>query len=324
MKHYYSILFVLLCYALSSCTTSQRVTISGTPGTEIYSPNKKKLAVINETGKAQVELSSEIYYAYLLSRQPNTDQYVPFALDYKYKSYSGTKILKYTGMGITLAGIVPMLAGVIMLCIEGEAALYLGGTAATLLGIPIGMPADFRSSQTQYEYQYEYLSPSSTNQDLHFVPIVDNGIKKVTSSSMAESRSSTSSKSKASSKKQVKTSSSSRTLNDFGKSISGTYVGTGKLKESGDIVETYDKIKIIISRVDKNTVTVDVVESGESFFNENQSCTVKKTDTGYTLSFKDITSAYINIDKTGKLSYKHPSVDIDGDIYTLEISARKQ
>ena len=42
------------------------------------------------------------------------------------------------------------------------------------------------------------------------------------------------------------------------------------------------------------------------------------------MSLKGIPSAVISIDSKGNLVYYHPKVNIDGEIYTLEINAIKQ
>lgn len=74
----YSLIFV--CYFLNSCTTSQKIVVEGTSGTEIYSPAMDRLATIDSNGRTGVKLSKDGYYAYLMSHQPNTNQFVPFAL----------------------------------------------------------------------------------------------------------------------------------------------------------------------------------------------------------------------------------------------------
>ena len=43
--------FALLCCLLSSCTTSQKITINGIPGTEIYTPDMRKLGMVESNGK---------------------------------------------------------------------------------------------------------------------------------------------------------------------------------------------------------------------------------------------------------------------------------
>ena len=181
---------IFICYFLSSCTTSQKIVVNGTPGTEIYSPTMEKLATIESNGKTKIKLSSDGYYAYLMSHQPSTWQFVPFALDYKHKGYIGNRLLKYTGYTISAAGVFADLVGCIALLSGAEdvgAPFLIGGSAAIGLGTAIGMPADFRSHQTQYGYRFKYLTNHVTNQDINFSQIIDNGYNKNIGSKVLES-----------------------------------------------------------------------------------------------------------------------------------------
>lgn len=327
MKHFY-ILLAILCSMITACSTMQSITINGTPGTEIYSPDKKKLATINQSGQANINISSDDYYAFLLSRQQDSEQYVPFALDYNFKSSAQTEALMYTGMSLGIAGCACMLPATILLAAGVEDVgliLFLAGTGADGLGLGLGMPMDMRLQQTQYQYQYEYISPNSTNQDIKFEEIVDNGYQKnsigTEKSSKAISSSSTSSKSTS---KQTKSSSSSRTLKDYAKIVSGTYVGDGVLRKGNEIIEQYDKIKIVIKRTSGTSVEVDVIENGVSYFDQKETYSIKEGAKGYEMTIKDIPNARMNINSDKTISYIHPSVEIDGDIYKLEITAKKE
>lgn len=331
MKHFY-ILLAILCSMITACSTMQSITINGTPGTEIYSPDKKKLATINQSGQANVNISSDDYYAFLLSRQQDSEQYVPFALDYNFKSSAQTEALTYTGMTLAFAGCACMLPATILLAAGVEdvgAILYLAGTGATGLGMGLGMPMDMRLQQTQYQYQYKYISPNSTNQDIKFEEIVDNGYQKnsIGTEKSSKAKSSSSSKSSTSSKstsKQTKSSSSSRTLKDYAKIVSGTYVGDGVLRKGNEIIEQYDEIKIVIKRTNSTSVEVDVIENGVSYFDQKATYSIKKGAKGYEMTIKDIPNARMNINSDKTISYIHPSVEIDGDIYKLEITAKKE
>ena len=331
MKRIY-ILFVILCCALVSCTTTQMVAISGTPGTVIYSPTKQRLTTIGNDGKAYVNLSSEEYYAYLFSREQDSDKYVPFAIDYKFKSSAGTEALMYTGMTLGIAGLVPEIGGLAAIIAGAEdigATMYLVGAGLNLSGFALGMPLDFRLSQTQYAYQYEYLPVTSINHDIKFEKIVDNGVQKKSVASENKSNDTNTSSTHTTSKKTESTqpknsSTSSRTLNNHAKAVAGIYVGNGLLRKGSEIVERYDRIEVTINRIDNTSIEVDVIECGESYFNDKAVYSVKKGNIGYEMSLKDIPSASISANIDGVIKYTHPRVDIDGDIYTLEITANKQ
>lgn len=326
----YSLIFV--CYFLSSCTTSQKIVVKGTPGTEIYSPAMERLAIVESNGRTKIKLSSDGYYAYLMSHQPNTNQFVPFALDYEHKSYIGTQVLKGTGYAITAAGLFAELVGLAALgggADEVGTPFFVGGAAALGLGVAIGMPADFRSNQTQYEHKFKYMTYNVTNQDIHFTQIVDNGYNKNMGSDGSENTNKTPIVKEnidmgETSVARRKNSVSTKVINDFGRLIAGTYIGRGSLLQNDNIVEKYEKINITVKRINKNTVSVDVFENGDAFFSSKTEYSIKKDVDKYLMSLKGIPSAVISIDAQGNLVYYHPKVNIDGEIYTLEINAKKQ
>lgn len=183
MKRLIELLGIVICVILlHSCTTSQKITIQGTPGTEIYSPAMERLGTVSSNGKVSFKISSDDYFSYLMSKNAGANELIPFALDYKRHSFIGTQILKWTGYTVVAAGAFSAFVGGIA-CIGGDGDevggpfLAAGGGAAAL-GAIIGMPADMRSNQTQYEHKYKYLSVQETNQDVHFTQIVDVGYRK--------------------------------------------------------------------------------------------------------------------------------------------------
>ena len=160
MKSLYRITVIMVVVLFMSCSTTEKFYVSGTPNTKIYTPEYIHVGTIGSNGTAKIKLTSDHYYAFLLSKGAGSDTYIPFALDYKYKSGAGAKLLKWTGMTISAAGAFAMLVGTAA-AIDGAedvaSPFLVGGGAATLTGIAIGMPADFRSQQTSYEYQFKYL-----------------------------------------------------------------------------------------------------------------------------------------------------------------------
>lgn len=127
----------------------------------------------------------------------------------------------------------------------------------------------------------------------------------------------------SSSSAKSRSSKSNRSLSDIGRMVEGTYVGSGKLLFEKREVETYQDIKVILKRQDKNTVMVDVYESNnEPLFNGSHKYHIKKNGSGkYLLSLDGIPSATITIDSKKQMVYLHPKVRIDRALYTLEISA---
>ena len=119
---------------------------------------------------------------------------------------------------------------------------------------------------------------------------------------------------------------STKSFKDYGAMIEGIYVGTGKLRLRDDIVERYSGIQVVITRIDKDRVDVNVVEDNGNEFFSNPSTyeIVKNANNSYTLTHSDISKATIKIDKHKNAIYLHPRVNIDGDLYVLEISATLQ
>lgn len=80
------LLFMTSCY-------NQKFIVHGEPGTVITSMNgTKTLATIDQSGMAMIKFDSNVrisgYIAFLQAKSPNSDVYVPFALDYKDRNRS--------------------------------------------------------------------------------------------------------------------------------------------------------------------------------------------------------------------------------------------
>lgn len=288
----------LVCICLTSCKgTVKKIIVQGEAGTVIYSPEYEELGTIGSDGKANIKIDHSPHTAFLLTRRPGEEAFVPFALDYKYKGHAGRAVQATFGLI----------------------------TVPTLITLPIFVDGVFWLDVEKYRY----LKLQTTNDAFRFLPIVDNGVRKdvgipetalmpetivtpeeeaATSSSVARSRSSK----------------SSRTLKDYGKQVEGSYTCSGRLKQRGSVVESYSDVKIVITRIDKDNVYVDVWEGGESFFNSKGKYAVKKDKKdGFVLTLSGISTAVIKIDAEGRITYVHPKVNIDGDIYTLEVNGNK-
>lgn len=322
MKHIKYTIVILLCMVVFSCTTTQTISIKGEPGSKIYSPDMSRLGVINETGSVDITLPSEGYYAYLLSQDKDSKQLIPFALDYKNKNYYGTYFARNLGMGLTVTGSTLLLMSTIILLAGGEDVappFLLAGAGFDALGIPLGMPADFRTKQTQYEHKFKYKSQHRTNQDIEFVPIKDNGVKKqttengITNSAEIDKIVTNTSEKTSISKHRIK-----KTF-----SIYGMHKGTGTLYSGNDIIENYENIVIKIEKISNEKVFVSVFENGEQYFNAESIYTLENNKDTYILNMEDIPSATITIDKNGNMEYIHPKVNIEDEIYTLKISVNK-
>ena len=316
---------VAVIFLMASCTTSQTITIKGTPGTNIYTPSNNLLGSIDQKGEIKVKLESDNYYAFLLSQKQGSQELVPFALDYKSCNYMLDRSLYGLFAVIDCAGLGAALGG---LFANGDtrANLFVGGSAAVLAASAYLLPAEYRLGQTQQAYRFKYLSYQSTNDDLSFVRPVLSGEARREVGSNRESAlpNSDNDENSSSARSRNLSERSSRTLNSLSKDVEGEFVCSGKLLLGRETVEEYTKAKVIIKSVDKTTVSVEVLDdNGEPFFNNPSIYVVKKNrQNNYTLTHQTISSATITI-INGKLSYSHPRVNIDGDIYKLTINGSK-
>lgn len=313
----------------SSCSTTEKFYVSGTPNTEIYTPYYVQVGTIGSNGRTKIEISSDNYCAFFLSKSPNSELYVPFALDYKKRGRFRTQLIEGTGMTIAGMGLVTELAGLIATC-SGDSdiggTLVAVGAGVTGVGAAIGVPASNRLSQKSYEYQYQYLNTQQTNEDLRFTKAVFNEpFKGASQTQTVKASTSAAVKGGTSVSKKRLSEKSSKTLKDYGKQIEGVYVGSGTLTQNGEAIESYDGIKVRIERISKNEVNVNVIEvDGAEFFESPSKYKITKNKNGsYTLKHSSISAATITINKNGNLTYYHPKINIEGELYVLKISAKE-
>lgn len=314
MKNFiYIIIWGIIILMTQSCTTYTTFTVYGEPGTEIMTPNKNKLATISGKGTTKIKNNNNNFYSFLISHQPGSNDYIPFALDYKNKKYRKWWATTYTGLASFVAG----------------AAIYSGDndlgsmamSAGLLIGAIGGYGLVFSESTTNRTYHYKYLPTQNTNQDLkitkpNLVPM------KITTNAAT---SVTNGQSSSVSTKKIGSSISTKNLKDNAAKLEGTYVGTGNLKSGKDIVEDYTGIQVVITKKTKDIVLVNVYESdGSKFFASDGEYTIQKLSNGkYSLALNGIKNATIEIDTQNNLIYLHPRVNIDNEIYTLSIKAKK-
>ena len=76
-----SLTILLVCSVLTSCRTSQKLTLQGEQGTEIFTPTMEKVGDIGSNGLGRIKLKIFYHTPYLISHKPGTQEFVPFALD---------------------------------------------------------------------------------------------------------------------------------------------------------------------------------------------------------------------------------------------------
>ena len=326
MKIILKLLIMIGMVVFYSCSSTQNITVKGTPGTEIYSPANTKLGVINSEGELKVSVpNGGGFYHYLLSGKVGEGKLVPFALNYKHSgSYELQNAMIYGGAGLALWGALSSA----LIVADGEPGGLICAGVAAVGGIIGGIGLYLSNKNDGKYYEYRYLSYQKTNEDLAFLPIQDTGYKKGVESvnCVVDDTPNRRVKASASVSSDNQTSASKRQIKkDVSKFVSGSYIGTGSLSQKGKIVEKYDLVKVLITRIDNANVLIDVVEGGESFFNSKiRYQVVKKGKNTYVLSLNGVSGASIIIDKNGRLTFKHPKVNIEGELYTLNINAEKE
>lgn len=275
--------YLIVCIfasCMSSCLTlKQKITVGGTPGTEIYRPNKtKKLGVIGPDGKTEIKVSRNGYNPFLLSYNPATGRYYPFGLDYRYRSVASDM------MGFTLLAIPTI------------------GMIATDLGY----------SSEQFNYGYRYLKNQSISPYPDAAYANSGERREVKSGDETKILLSATSSSNSTSKLLRR---------DYGKQLQGTYDGNGKLSQGNNTIETYNHMKVQMTRVDRNTVAVEILMDGNEAIFAPCNYTIKSQGVdSFALSSENDDSAEIKI-KGDEMTYNNPNVNIDGEIYKLQISA---
>lgn len=331
MKILYCFLAVLVGIISTSCSTISKVNIQGNPGTQIYYPSPygpKNAGTIPASGILKLKIKDKQYHAFLLSKETNSNYYVPFALNYKHDGHLGTRIAE--GAGITMAGIglVGITSGVIALCVDSEnsvgPALAGSGLALGGLGASFGVPATRRMEQDIYEYQIKYLATQSTNENIPIsLPIfdeqyyVDNKDIEHTQKLSEESEVSNIA---------ITSEKVNKSISNPSSKIVGIYLCHGTLSLKKEAIESYDTMKISISRKTNKTYEVSVItEFGESFFGMPSEYQLIENKNGiHILKNTKIPQASIIINNSGKIEYSHPRVNIDGVIYSLNISGQKE
>ena len=167
MKKLTQILLVfVVALNLSSCHTTEKFVVYGTPGTEIYTPTQERLGVIDYDGIARIKISSDGCYTYLLSKDSSSPLYIPFALDYENKSYIGSRVFVVAG-GVVFLG--SLITGLVAGLTSGDDDAPLASVA--LLAIPAGIGTSVisnRLNQTTRQWKFTYRETQHTNSDLNF------------------------------------------------------------------------------------------------------------------------------------------------------------
>lgn len=146
-KHFVFFLFLfwVAMASLTSCQT-QTFTVYGTPGT-VISYNQKQLAVIDQTGTAQITTRRrEGYHHFYQAQAPGSDVKVPFAMDYTDRHWARVANVVYPLAMVSLVGL-PFLGTYGLINIHD-------------------LPGSWDDYNGVLRQQYNYLKHQSTNNDL--------------------------------------------------------------------------------------------------------------------------------------------------------------
>lgn len=326
-------LLLIICLLLGSCSTWEKCTVSGVPGTKIYAPDKIQVATIPESGKVELKLPSNAYFGYLYTHDDMKDLWVPFALDTKKKKHKGVHFVNWlgrsmVGIGLPLIG----MGGVFALLAEDAAPAYIclaAGGGLTLLGVGLAGPATNRLGQLSYQYNFSYEKNQQTNTDIAFTDyVVPQDGQRAVNEQPTRTRGKATSGDKQndesdSSKAKRANSSKAKSRKSVVNKVVGRYSGSGTLAAKGGEAEALGEIVIEIS-TEGEYAKVDIFEDGELFFESEELFKVKKNKDGsFTLTHIDVPSVKFTITKSGRFTYKHPRVSIDGTNYTLYITGKR-
>ena len=234
-------------------------------------------------------------------------------------------------MTTSVIGDIAMVAGGVAAAIDSESSapviLVGGGAGVALLGVSFGIPESARLGQLQQVNGMKYITDQYVPDDFQFTQPVNTGFRRELVADRPSQPQSSSASQRPTRQEGNSISNGGRTseaavsVRNHAKAVAGTYIGIGRLTQNGQLVETYRGICVVISRLDNNTVSVDVATAdGQSFFSELSKYSVVRNDNGtYTLRLEGIPSAKIVVNN-GALQYTHPRVNIDGEVFTLEIT----
>lgn len=290
------IIFVLMTSLLSTaCTTTEKFTIQSSIDAGVYLPSQPatQYTTVNKGVSTKVEVPSDCFLGYVILKDKQSGLDIPLGISAHHHWRTAPKFLGFAGIVI-----FPLA--------------------------PVGLVNVFRMDQLAYssgftydKYQQVALAGLSNKLQRNDPP------KRATdTSNTGKRKKATSGESQTES---TKTSKAKKKRGNLAGNVIGTYRCSGRLLAGNTTDEEYDNIQIIINLIDSTHVYVNVIESGESFFEEPLKYEVSTNGSNrYRLSMPGMTDATIDISKSGELVFTHKKVNIDDHIYTLSIKGYKQ
>ena len=290
------ILCMLLC-GISSCTSKQKICIVGKPDTEIYLPHNKD----------------------------------------KYDS----KIIEKFIDGPKLLGTISNDGNINIKVPRGKHEFLLAKDPTTRRLYPIALDYKYKDNFTpmvtatilsicwypicdlgyldsdQLLSGWVFCKQQNINQNFPDAPYSNLGPRR-------EVNNSYSSASKESSNEESSSISSSLLLKNYANLLEGLYIGSGNLKQNDITIETFNNMKILMTPVDRNTISVEILLKDENAIFAPCYYNIKILgNNNYDLISEKDDSVKIEI-RGNIATYYNPNVKIDGETYSLQLKTKKQ
>lgn len=321
---------------LSSCSTTEKFYInSSVPANVTYTSvkNAREIKSINvQPGiPTEIEIPSNMYLGYVVAKDPATGLEMPVGLNLHENIHKKNKTLGWLGFSAYPIGAGLMGAGIALADANpgiGMSLSILGPSYMLGMGLYGILAWQFRAGQISYIYKFGYdkeqvVDFSGLSAKILY-PDPPKDFEDSTGSALANDVSSGNHfRKETGTNTPVKT--TKIKAKDAASLAAGTYAGSGQLILDDETTDTYPNMEIEIVKVGKNLVSVTVKTDGEEFFESPLTCQVKKNKDGsLNLQLQDTPTVYIRISKNGNLSFSHRSIQVDNDIYTLNIQGEKR
>lgn len=319
---------------VTGCSTSEKLTITGTPGTVVYSPQKEPLGTINSDSKLRLKLDSDAYYGYLYTRNDSLDLWVPFGLNTRYNNHTATKLLGPVGSPLGLAIGEGAAIGIGMSSLVGGLVTGVGiGLAGLVTPIIVQI---VRMDQVSYSYNFSYDQYQSSNQDIRLEKFI---VPQIETENIPETDFAQKQSNLKINKSTTKTEVISKNNRKGGKAkksnlkitsgleiYSGTYSCEGEIILNKGVVATYKDMSLVLHPLNSSNVEVLIyIDSQTKVFDRPEIFILDKkqsTKKNVVLTLKDSATCKIILSDKN-ISYFNPNVMIDEETYTLSLKGIK-
>ena len=290
------ILCGIIC-SISSCGSYQKICIAGKPDTKIYLPHNKD----NYDSRIIEKFIDGPKLLGTISNDGNIKIKVPRE-KHEFLLVKDPTTGRLYPIGLDYK-------------YKENATLYSIATALTLCWYPI-FDLGYGGSDQRWS-GWVFCKQQNINQDFPDAPYSNLGPKR-------EVNNSYSSASKESSNEESSSISSSLLLKNYANLLEGLYIGSGNLKQNDITIETFNNMKILMTPVDRNTISVEILLNDDNAIFAPCYYNIKILGSNnFDLISEENDSVKIEI-KGNVATYHNPNVKIDGETYSLQITTKKQ